>query len=154
MDKKNYVERACDYFNSGSSCAQSVFTAFHDEMGMTEEAAQKLSGSFGGGVGGLREVCGAFLAMSMALGALKGYLPGDQEAKEKHYALIQQKADSFRLQFKTIICRDLLLSHGITPTAKPAERTAEYYTQRRPCTAYVEACAQFVQDELELLPDR
>lgn len=141
-------QTALEYFNQGYSCAQSVFTAFHEEMGLTEAQALKLGSSFGGGVGGLREVCGAFLGMSMALGALKGYAtPDDQAAKEKHYAMIQQKAELFKTDYGTLICRDLLAQNGVTPSPVPAKRTEAYYASR-PCSKYVAACARYAEEEL------
>jgi C_GCAxxG_C_C family probable redox protein len=140
---------ALDYFSRGFSCAQSVFTAFHQEIGLNETEALKLSCSLGGGVGGLREICGAFTGMSMALGALKGYSdPEDRAAKERQYALIQQKAEQFRNSFGTVICRDLLLQNGITPSPVPAVRTEAYYKER-PCARYVEACARYAQEALD-----
>ena len=142
------AQKALDYFNRGFNCAQSVFTAFHEEIGLDETEALKLSCSMGGGVGGLREICGAFTGMSMALGALKGYSdPKDQAAKERQYALIQQKAEQFRNSFGTVICRELLLQNGVTPSPVPAVRTADYYKDR-PCARYVEACARMAEETL------
>ena len=148
MSEQSKAQKALDYFNLGYNCAQSVFTAFHEEMGLSENEALKLSSSMGGGIGGLREVCGAFCGLSMVLGALRGYdSPTDMDAKKAHYALIQEKAADFTAQFNTLICRDLLASHGIVPTAVPAERNAEYY-KARPCARYVEACARMAETEL------
>jgi C_GCAxxG_C_C family probable redox protein len=117
-------------------------------MGLTETQALKLSCSMGGGISGLREICGAFTGLCMALGALKGYAsPDDQQAKERHYAMIQEKAARFHAEYGTLICRDLLAQQGIAATPKPAVRTAEYYRDR-PCSKYVETCARMVQEEL------
>ncbi|NLI22504.1 MAG: C_GCAxxG_C_C family protein [Clostridiales bacterium] len=140
---------ALDYFNRGFNCAQSVFTAFHTEMGLEEAEALRLSSSMGGGVGGLREICGAFCGMSMALGALLGYdSPTDLERKKAHYARIQEKAERFREAYGTVICRELLESHGIQPSPVPAERNEAYYLAR-PCARYVEACARMAQEDLD-----
>lgn len=139
---------ALTYFMRGFNCAQSVFTAFHTDMGLTEETALRLSSSMGGGVGGLREVCGAFTGLSMALGALRGYAdPEDAQAKKAHYALIQRMGADFVEAHGTLICRDLLLSHDITPSPVPADRTEAYYAQR-PCARYVEACARMAEAAL------
>ena len=54
-----HEELACKYFTDGYNCAQSVFAAFHKEMGLSESTALKMSSAFGGGMGRLREVCGA-----------------------------------------------------------------------------------------------
>ena len=66
-------EKARELFKSGYNCAQSVFCAFCDETGMSFEEALKLSSSFGGGMGRLREVCGAVSAMFMIAGIKYGY---------------------------------------------------------------------------------
>lgn len=149
MNTQTRAQKALDYFNQGYSCAQSVFAAFHEEMAMPEAQALTLASSFGGGVGGLREVCGAFLGLSMALGALLGYAsPTDLEVKKAHYARIQDMAARFTAQFETLICRDLLASHDIIPSPVPAERNAAYYKER-PCARYVEACAMLGQEALQ-----
>ena len=143
------VQRALDYFNQGFNCAQSVFTAFHTEMGLSEREALRLSSSLGGGVGGLREVCGAFSGLSLVLGALQGYdSPTDMDAKKAHYARIQAQAERFKAEYGTLICRDLLASHGIEATPAPAERNAQYY-KARPCARYVAACAQLAEEALQ-----
>ena len=105
--------------------------------------------AMGGGVGGLREVCGAFTGLCMAMGALRGYAdPADSQAKQAHYAAIQALGARFTGDFGTLICRDLLASHGITPSPVPADRTPDYYRDR-PCARYVEACARYGQEALD-----
>lgn len=142
------AQKALEYFNQGFNCAQAVFTAFHEEMGLSERDALKISSSMGGGVGGLREVCGAFCGLSMALGALQGYdSPTDMDAKKAHYARIQAQAERFTAEHGTLICRDLLASQGIVATPAPAERNADYY-KARPCARYVETCARLAEEAL------
>ena len=142
------AQKALDYFTSGCNCSQSVFASFHEEMGMTEEDALRLTSSMGGGIGGLREVCGAVTGMCLALGALKGYAyPPSHEEKEKHYAFIRRKAAEFQDVYGTLICRELLEKYDVKPSPAPAKRTAEYY-KTRPCAGFVQACARFVEEEL------
>ena len=52
----NHEEKAKDLFQSGYNCAQSVFAAYAEELGMDFETALKVSSSFGAGMGRLREV--------------------------------------------------------------------------------------------------
>ena len=149
MEMSEKATLARDYFLRGYNCAQSVFTAFHRDMGLEEDEALRLASSLGGGVGGLREVCGAFLGMSLALGALRGYdRADDADAKKAQYARIQAQAEKFKAEYGTLICRELLESHGITPTAAPMERTPDYYRDR-PCARYVETCARLAEEELK-----
>ena len=51
-----YSKKACEYFKDGYNCAQSVLLAFSDIIGFDKETSLKLSSSFGGGMGRLREV--------------------------------------------------------------------------------------------------
>jgi C_GCAxxG_C_C family probable redox protein len=62
---KKRVERAQQLFREGFNCSQSVFAAFGDLYGVDRDMALKLSTSFGGGVGRMREFCGAVSGMCM-----------------------------------------------------------------------------------------
>ena len=57
------AERAKTLFQQGYNCAQSVAVAFAPEMGLSEETAARLASAFGGGMGRMREVCGAVSGM-------------------------------------------------------------------------------------------
>ncbi len=140
--------RANALFQQGYNCAQAVFAAFAQEMGMDEKLALRLSGALGGGMGGLREVCGAASSMFAVIGAIRGYDEPDQRAKEALYARIQALGDVFRRENDSLICRELLAAHGITPGHTPAVRTEAYY-QQRPCPGYVEQCARWTAEALE-----
>ena len=69
MKTISHADRAAELFLSGYNCAQSVFGAFCDVTGMEFEAAMRLSSSFGGGMGRLREVCGTVSSMFMIAGS-------------------------------------------------------------------------------------
>ena len=142
----SYEAKAREYFKDGYNCAQAVFMAFSDKTGVELKAAAMLSSSFGGGMGRLREVCGAVSGCFMVLGAVMGYSdPKDTEAKKKHYEIIQEAAEMFRRENGSIVCRELLgLGRGPSdPT--PEARTAEYY-KRRPCEEYVAIAAKITED--------
>lgn len=143
----NHQERAVSLFNEGYNCAQAVFAAFCDETGMDFDTAVKLSSSFGGGMGRLREVCGAVSGMFMAAGLLYGYNnPKDTEAKKQHYMLIQDIAARFKEKNGSIVCRELLGLDHKHDSPTPEARTAAYY-KKRPCAEYVR-CAAEILDEL------
>ena len=86
----DHRELAAELFLSGSNCAQAVVVAFCDVTGLEPSFAAKLASSFGGGMGRMREVCGAVSGMLMVLGTLYGYDdPGEKDrAKKAHYALL------------------------------------------------------------------
>lgn len=143
MDKK---EKAANLFKNGYSCSQAVLAAFADELDLDEKTALKMASSFGGGMGRLREVCGAFSGLLMAAGLKYGPEdPKDQAAKAAHYALVQELAGKFKEQNGSIICRELLGLPGAQPPA-PEARTQEYY-KKRPCAEMV-ACAAGLMEEL------
>ena len=141
----NKGEKAVKLFKEGYNCAQAVVGAFEEELGLSREELFKISSSFGGGMGRLREVCGAVSGMFMVAGLVAGYSdPCDQTAKKNHYALIQRMAKCFSDEFGSIICRELLsLGEGAEPPT-PTPRNAEFY-KKRPCSEYVFFAAEIAQ---------
>ena len=65
--------KAAELFLSGYNCAQAVAVAFHEELGLTERQAARMASAFGGGMGRMREVCGAVSGMLLVAGILWGY---------------------------------------------------------------------------------
>lgn len=129
-------EQAMSYFKEGYNCAQSVVIAFSDMTGLDKETSAKYSSSFGGGMGRLREICGAVSGMFMVLSVVEGYSsPTANTEKMEQYAKLQSLAEEFKKKNGSYICRDLLEDTTST-TPKPEMRTAEYY-QKRPCEELV-----------------
>ena len=137
-------ERAMELFMEGYNCAQAVLLAFSDMTGLEDAFAAKMISSFGAGMGRLREVCGAVSGMAAVAGILYGYdSPTDDEAKMKHYELVQQLAEKFRKSAGSIICRELLENPPSDPA--PSPRTAQYYAER-PCARLVHLAASVLDD--------
>lgn len=137
-------------FKQGYNCAQSVLLAFGDVTGLEKDTAAKLASSFGGGLGRMREVCGAVSGASMVLGLVKGGRdPDDLEAKKAHYHLVQEFARRFKEQNGSIICRELLSGVNAQEGKDPEARTAEYY-RKRPCPMLCRQAAQIVDELLSL----
>ena len=108
FDIEERVKIAVQNFESGYNCAQSVFLAYSDVFELNLEMAKKMSVSFGGGVGRMREVCGTVSAMAMLAGFKYPVLDQqDQEARTKNYAMVQKMSDLFKEKHGTIICRSL-----------------------------------------------
>lgn len=144
-----YAEKAVKLFKeSGWNCAQSVYGAFTDVTGMDERTAMRISSSFGGGMGRMREVCGAVSGALMVLGvACASDDPTDQKAKAAHYALVQDFARRFKERTGTIICRELLANQADTSPV-PEPRTEKYY-KKRPCALLVQDAAEIVEEMLK-----
>lgn len=140
-------ERAEAAFLQGYNCAQSLTLAFADVTELDEATILRLSSSFGGGMGRLREVCGAVSGMFMILGLVSGYAtPETGEIKAEHYAHVQELAKAFEQKNGTIICRELL---GRTrEDSVPEARTAQYY-QERPCARLIGDAAEILEEFLK-----
>ncbi|MBR6184856.1 MAG: C_GCAxxG_C_C family protein [Clostridia bacterium] len=144
----NHEEKARQFFLEGYNCAQAVFCAFCEETGIQIDQAAYLASSFGGGMGRLREVCGAVSGALLAMGALTGYAdPKDSQAKAAHYRLVQEFAARFREMNGSIICRELLRDVPAAPGGTPEKRTPEFYAIR-PCPRLVGQAAALLEQML------
>lgn len=144
----NYSEIAVKYFKDGYNCAQSTLLAFAPVIGFDKDTCLKLASSFGGGMGRLREVCGAVSAMFMIAGLKKGYLsPSDDEQKGAHYQLIQDLAEEFKSQAGSYICRDILGLENEKDVPTPSKRTEEYY-EERPCENCIKIACKIIEKNL------
>ena len=138
------AEKAKALFMEGANCAQAVCGAFAAECGISEEQALILSSGFGGGVGRMREVCGAVSGMVLVLNMLYGAgNAGDKNAKDSHYARIQSVANAFKTECGSIVCREILKNPPSDPN--PTPRTAEFY-KTRPCARMVMTAAKILDD--------
>lgn len=142
------AQRAKEYFNKGYNCAQSVTLAFADITTLDAEMIATITASFGGGMGRLREVCGAVSGMAFVASFLSPCPTADNaEAKKANYALVQEFAEKFRKQNGAIVCRELLGLERPKDEPTPSPRTAEYY-KKRPCAEYVYDAALIVGEYL------
>ena len=145
------VARGVQLFKQGYNCSQSVTLAFADWYGVPEGLMARISASFGGGIGRMRETCGTASGIFMLAGLEVASEEPSQETKAHNYAVVQQLADDFKAQTGgTIICRELLRGYvkdvSIAPT--PEARTDEYY-KKRPCVKMVELAIRIYMKYLE-----
>ena len=142
--------KAAELFLNGYNCAQAVAVAFCDKTGLEDKQAAKMASAFGGGMGRMREVCGAVSGMLMVLSLLYGYdTPGDDVSKKELYAQVQQLAGKFREENGSIICREILKNPPSDPN--PTPRTAEFYA-KRPCAKMVMTAGRLLDEFLEEHP--
>lgn len=131
------ADRAKELFLMGYNCAQATFGAFAEDYGLDFNVAMTLSAGLGGGIGRLRETCGAVtgatLAVSLAMGSFDLNNP---DAKTEVYKEIRKVVEIFESETGTVICADMLgvARRGDAPDAEP--RTPEYY-KKRPCADLV-----------------
>lgn len=144
------IEKAVSLFKEGFNCSQSVVAAFADKYGFTHEQALRMSASFGGGIGRMRETCGAacglFLLAGLETGAVEG---ADRDGKARNYAVVQELAEEFKRRNGALRCADLLgLSQKEPVVSTPEARTAQYYA-KRPCVKMVEEAARIWSEYME-----
>lgn len=144
---KDYPKIATELFLSGYNCAQAVLCAFSDVTNLDVDLSKKIASSFGGGMGRMRQVCGAVSGMLLVLGIVLGYTDtvGTTD-KTTHYKLVQDKMNAFIEKYDSVICSQLIKSKDTSYV--PSPRCQEYY-QSRPCAKFVWYCAQLVQEELQ-----
>lgn len=155
MELKNEerIEKAVALFKGGYNCSQSVVAAFADCYGFTEEQALRMSASFGGGIGRMRETCGAACGLFLLAGLETGATDGtDRVGKAANYALVQELAAEFKQRNGSLNCGELLGLKVKEPIVSlPEERTANYYA-KRPCSKMVEEAARIWVEYLEKHP--
>lgn len=145
IQQSAYAQKAMALFKEGYNCSQSVFLAFSDKYNVDQQTAARLASSFGGGLGRMREVCGAVSGMAMVAGILYGYdSPTDYQAKTEHYTRIQELAHAFAGQNGSYVCRELLGLEQKNDSPIPEKRTEEYY-QKRPCAELVGMAAAIME---------
>ena len=146
----NHSERAVELFVEGYNCAQAVAAAFGDLTGLDEKTAARMASCFGGGMGRMREVCGAVSGMLMVAGVLYGYDdPKATREKRELYAQVQAMAGQFRQELGSIVCRDLLKNPPSDPN--PTPRTEQFYKDR-PCARMVATAARIMDEFIEQHP--
>lgn len=147
--KSMVAARAMELFRNGYNCSQSVLCAFAESLGLDVEVAARLSSSFGGGMGRMREVCGAVSGMFMVAGLACGYSdPKAHEEKKHHYEKVQMLANEFKKLNGSIICRELLgLSISGPDNPVPEKRTEGYY-KKRPCEILVGQAALILDQNI------
>lgn len=165
------VARGVDFFKQGYNCSQSVTLAFADLYGLSEPLMARISSSFGGGIGRMRETCGSACAMFMLAGlevtnaedSIQRDYPISQNpypdinVKKKDYEIVQRLASDFRSQTGSLLCKELLglmkqREDGTLPEIKiiatPEARTDEYY-RKRPCIRMVETAIRIYMNYLK-----
>jgi len=142
------VSIAITFFEQGYNCSQAVFMAYSDMYGIDTETAAKLATSFGGGMGRLREVCGAVSGMFLVLGLQYPFIDTkDKTAKNTNYKVVQRTANEFKSIMGSYICADLLKLKHEPQNPESSERNETYYKSRF-CTRCVKLAAEITGKEI------
>ena len=113
MEEK--LKLAGDAYKNGCTCSQTVFAAYAEDLGLEETTACRLMEGFGGGFGGLQEVCGAFSAAAAVISCYCSSGGMDGKSKGKTYKAIRRAAEIYEQEYGSIRCREIL--HGNAPKA-------------------------------------
>lgn len=158
MTSEERVEKAIALFKEGYNCSQSVAMAFADLYGIGEEQMSMIAASFGGGIGRMRETCGAACGMFLLCGLEthpEGMKYPSAELKKRNYEEVQRLAARFKEGNGALLCKELLGlgRQGTGATEKitqptPEARTEAYY-KKRPCVRIVETAARIYAQYLE-----
>ena len=121
MNKEERVAQAVAYFKEGYNCAQSVVLAYADLYGLTHDLALHVAASFGGGIGRMRETCGAACGMFLLAGFERCATSGaDREARARHHKVwrvvgtYQERPYRFhsRSPYPSVLCQASLFYDG------------------------------------------
>lgn len=90
MTKQEAIDKLQAFFDEGYACSQSVLLTFASQFDLDEKTAKLISSAFGGGMGRLREKCGAVTGGFMVLGLKYGNEdPKDMETKLAAYRKVR-----------------------------------------------------------------
>ncbi len=144
------IGKAVGLFKQGYNCSQSIVGAFADLYDIPPDLALRISASFGGGMGRMRETCGAACGIFLLAGLENGSaIPGDKTGKAANYEFVQQLAAEFRRRNGSLCCGELLgLSKQMALSSIPDERTDHYYA-KRPCVRIIEEAAKIWVKSIE-----
>jgi C_GCAxxG_C_C family probable redox protein len=141
MTKEEAIEKALSYFNEGYACAQSVLLTFAGEYNLDDETAKRISSTFGGGMGRLRQKCGALTSGFMVLGLACGNTrPDDMDTKLDAYKKVRSLNRSFKNIYGTTSCGAIIKKYATE--AEIAER--KHHTL---------ICRKVISDSVGLLYD-
>lgn len=104
----SYVEKAKENHKKGYNCAQAVFCAFSDLLGLDEKQAYSISEGFGSGMGGRLMTCGALTGAYMVLSMKNSDgTPGSKVTRMDTYKLIKDLTAEFEEKNGSALCKEL-----------------------------------------------
>lgn len=104
-----FEETAIHSFNTGSNCAQSVLSAYAEELEIDTNLVMSLSSGFGAGMGRLQKTCGAVTGAYMVIGLSNGKKGYDNASlKQESTTMIQEFTQEFIQENGSINCKALV----------------------------------------------
>ncbi len=113
MTRQEAIDAVLALFNQGYACSQSILLAFGPEFNVDERSAKLLSATFGGGMGRLREKCGAVTGSFMVLGlAYAPNDPKDMDNKLLSYRKVRELNKAIVDVYGTTSCAEILQKYA------------------------------------------
>jgi len=128
---------------SKMNCAQSVLTAFCEELGLDRMTALKLARGFGGGMGRGGKTCGAVSGAYMVIGLQEAAMSRD--GVEAVYARIKEFNQRFTELFSSTECKALLNCDLSTPEGHARARAEGMFTKI--CPAFVRGAVEILEED-------
>ncbi len=113
MNKQETIEKAIFLFDEKYACSQSILLSFSERFNLDENTAKLISSTFGGGMGRLRQKCGAVTGGFMVLGLAHGNSnPKDMDTKLSAYKKVRELNQLVEEIYGTSNCFELLKKHA------------------------------------------
>ncbi len=112
VDEK--LQQASSAYEEGYSCAQAVFGAYKNELGISEETAYRMMEGFSQGIGNRDGMCGVVAAAS----AIISYLSSDGKPQldySRTYGYIERIQKIFQKEYGGVTCREILRGKEWSP---------------------------------------
>jgi len=137
------ADTAASRFGEGFNCAQSVLSAYAEQLGLDTDTALKLAASYGAGIARMAETCGAVTGALMVVGLKHGFTTAaDAEGRESVYRKAREFTARFTERNGSLVCRELL---GCDIS------TLEGMQQARDQQLFRTTCPRLVRDAAEIL---
>jgi C_GCAxxG_C_C family probable redox protein len=139
----NEEKNALAFFKEGFSCSQAVVSTYGEQFGLDRDLALKISSAFGGGMGGMGEICGAVTGALMVIGLRHGRTHAkDKKAKKKTNGLVKEFSARFISLNGSIRCKDLLGVDMSTPEG------AKLFKKKKLASSI---CPKFIHDSIRII---
>lgn len=136
---------AVEYYNSGCSCAQAVFTTYCEDFGIDKKLGLKVACPLGGGMGHTGGVCGAVTGALLVLGLKFGQDDmEDKYAKAMNYLIVQDYVSRFKKRNGSINCKELV-NYDLSDVNQ--------LTAARQTDVFKTKCPNYVADAVNLLEE-
>ena len=113
MNKQETINKTLTLFDEGFACSQSILLAYAEKFKLDETTTKLISSTFGGGMGRLREKCGAVTGGFMVLGLAYGnIIPNDMKTKLEAYKKVRELNHKVEAIFGTCNCSELLKKYA------------------------------------------